>query len=227
MRGCTVIEAAEIPEQAGAFGQGLRRTQFLVIQTPHGGCRKFDEATAVGSRLVPLVEIILLSRGKPRRGDLRHFLTELINPVIATGCGLEFFQGSTRRGHGSAAFHIGTAFRERLAEAVQEKRLLTPGKKRLVIMGAVKVDKPCPQFLENREIAGASVDELAAGPLGGDRPLQDQLPLLTGIHAVFLKKGVDLGGLTQREEGLDSRGGRSGSDDPAVGPFPKKEFERS
>ena len=224
--GGTVVEATEIPEQAAAFHKGLRRTQLLVIQATHGSCRELDETAAVGCRLVPLIEILLLSRGKSGRGDLRHFLTELCDPLLAARCGVEFLQGATRRGHGRAAFQIGLAFRECLAEAVEEHRLLSAREERLVVVGAMEVDKPCAQFFEDREIAGAAIDELPACTLRGDGAFQDESAILAGVDTRFLEQRVDLGGLIQCKARLDACRGCPGSDNPTVGALSQKELQR-
>ena len=124
MRLGALIETTELLQQAGRLGDGIDRTEFLVLEPGDGGGRKLNQTAAVGGGFVAGMEGFLLSLGKIRRGDLVDFHAELFHPVFPTAGCLKFLKLTSDRRNLGAAGKVGLAFGKCLAEAVDQERLL-------------------------------------------------------------------------------------------------------
>ncbi len=94
-----------------------------------------------------------------------------------------------------------------------------------MIVRAVEIDQEIAEVLEDGEGGGGGVDGLPVGADGAELPLQNQRPLLAGIHAVFLEALVDGRGIVELKECFDGAGIGAGADDGFIGALAQEELE--
>ncbi len=91
-------------------------------------------------------------------------------------------------------------------------------------MGAVQIDQPVPQFLEQPKGHRRSVEKLSPGAGGADLPLDYQGPIGIRLHALFLQPGLKLLGATQLS--LHQTAFRTGPHQTLVRPLAQQQQER-
>ena len=94
-----------------------------------------------------------------------------------------------------------------------------------MIMRAVKIDEVVAETLERGEGGGAAVDELPVGPGSGEDALDEKLALLARLDPLRLQLGIQRGGLTDIEAGLDGATVGSGAEEGLVGAVAEDELE--
>jgi hypothetical protein len=93
-----------------------------------------------------------------------------------------------------------------------------------MVVRAMQIHKMAAEFLEEREIAGIAVDELASVPLGDKDALENEFPLLARLHPVFIQQGIDLSALIKMKHCLNRGRGGSRSYHAALRTLTKQEF---